>query len=317
MTAALVRRGNLPADLTSFVARRQELATLRRLLGEARLVTLTGVGGVGKTRLALRLAGQVERVFPDGMWLVDLATLSESNLVASRVAAAMGLRDDSTRWTANGLAEYLSGRAVLLVLDNCEHVLDSCAELAEKLLRALPELRIVATSRQAMRVPGERVLPVPPLTVPGSGPGGSLEAMLQYDAVALFVQRAQSGSPSFGLTMQNMHAVAGLASRLDGIPLALELAAARVGVLSPEQILSRLDDSHRLLTSGPRTALPHQRSLHALIDWSFDLCTEDERASWVRLSVFPGDFDLDAAEAVCGADGLGPDSVLDAVAGLV
>jgi len=318
MTTSLLRPGNLPGELTSFVGRRGELATARRLLGESRLVTLTGVGGVGKTRLALRLASQLEKAFEDGVWLVDLATLSDAGLVAQRVASGLGLRDDSNRWSVAVLTEYLADRHLLLLMDNCEHVLDPCAVLAETLLRGALQLRILATSRQALGVPGEQVLSVPPLSVPDADDlPPSWDASGQYDAVALFVERARAAVPSFGLTADNLAAVSRLVSRLDGIPLALELAAARTRVLSPEQILSRLEDGHGLLTSANRTGLPHQRSLRALIDWSFDLCTEDERALWARLSVFPRDLDLDAAEAVCAGDGLAPESVLDALAGLV
>jgi predicted ATPase/DNA-binding NarL/FixJ family response regulator len=318
MTASLLRRGNLTGDLTSFVGRRGELATAKRLLVESRLVTLTGAGGVGKTRLALRLAGELKRAFGDGIWVVDLASLAESGLVAQRVATALGLRDDSNRWSVAVLAEYLADRHVMLVMDNCEHVLDPCAVLAETLLRAAPALRILATSRQPLGVAGEQVLTLSPLSVPSAEhPPRSVEALGQYDAVALFVERARACAPSFNLTAENMAAVSGLVLRLDGIPLALELAAARVRVLSPDQILARLDDHHRLLSSGTRTALPRQRSLRALIDWSFDLCTDDERALWARISVFPSEFDLDAAEEVCAGEGLARESVLNAVAGLV
>jgi predicted ATPase/DNA-binding NarL/FixJ family response regulator len=318
MTTSLLRSGNLPGDLTSFVGRRGELATAKRLLGESRLVTLTGAGGVGKTRLALRLASQLERAFADGVWLVDLATLSDPGLVAQRVASALGLRDDSNRWSVAVLTEYVVDRHLLLLMDNCEHVLDPSAVLAETLLRGAPELRILVTSRQPLGVPGEQVLTVPPLSVPDADqPPTSPDVLAQYDAVALFVERARACAPSFSLTADNMAAVSQLVSRLDGIPLALELAAARVRVLSPEQILSRLDDRHRLLTSASRSGLPHQRSLRALIDWSFDLCTHSERALWARLSVFPRDLDLEAAEEVCAGDGLAPESVLDALAGLV
>lgn len=318
MAASLVRRGDLPAELTSFVGRRAELATAKRLIGESRLVTLTGAGGVGKTRLAVRLASQLGRAFEDGVWLVDLAIVSDSGLVASRVASALGLRDESNRSSASVLIEYLAGRRLLLVLDNCEHVLDSCAVLAETLLRRVPGLRIVATSRQALGVAGERALLVPPLAVPDAGQHPpSPEALVGYDAVALFVERARACAPSFGLTADNTEAVSRLVVRLDGIPLALELAAARLRALSPEQIVSRLDEGYRLLNSGSRTGPAHQRGLRALIDWSFELCTREERALWARLSVFPWDLDVDAAEAICAGDAIAPESVLDALAGLV
>jgi predicted ATPase/DNA-binding CsgD family transcriptional regulator len=318
MTTTILRRGNLPGDLTSFVGRRNELATARRQLGEWRLVTLTGIGGVGKTRLAVHLAAQLDRAFADGVWLVDLAALSDPELVAQTVATTLGVRDDSTRWSALVLADYLAGRRLLLLVDNCEHLRDSCAALLETLLRHAPELRVLATSRQPLGVLGERVLPVPPLSVPDpEAPPTSPEALFQFDAVALFVDRAQAAEPSFTVTAENIAAVSRLVRRLDGIPLALELAAARTRLLSPAQIVDRLDDGTGLLTTMSRTAIPHQRSLKALIDWSFDLCSEDERALWARLSVFPGGFDLEAAEHVCSGGQLASDAVLDALAGLV
>jgi predicted ATPase/DNA-binding CsgD family transcriptional regulator len=318
MPTSTLHRGNLPGYLTSFVGRRSELADARRQLGEWRLVTLTGIGGVGKTRLALQLAGQSERAFADGVWLVDLAAVRDPGLVAQAVATALGLRDDSNIWSASVLADYLADRRLLLVIDNCEHLLDSCAVLLDSLLRRAAELRVLATSRQPLGVSGERVLLVQPLTVPDpEHPATSPEGLSQYDAVALFVDRAQAVGPSFAVTVENLEAVSKLVQRLDGIPLALELAAARSRVLSPAQIVDRLDDGHGLLRSATRTSLPHQRSLKALIDWSFDLCTDAERALWARLTVFPKDLDVEAAEEICCGDGLASEAVLDALAGLV
>jgi predicted ATPase len=318
MPATTLHRGNLPGYLTSFVGRRSELADAKRQLGEWRLVTLTGIGGVGKTRLALHLAGLSERAFADGVWLVDLAALRDPGLVAHAVATALGLRDDSNNWSAPVLADYLADRRLLLVIDNCEHLLDSCAVLLDSLLRRAPELRVLATSRQPLGVSGERVLLVQPLAVPDpEHPPTSPDALSQYDAVALFVDRAQAAGPSFAVTVENLEAVSKLVQRLDGIPLALELAAARSRLLSPAQIVDRLDDAHGLLRSTTRTSLPHQRSLKALIDWSFDLCTDSERALWARLTVFPKDLDVEAAEEICCGDGLASEAVLDALAGLV
>jgi non-specific serine/threonine protein kinase len=318
MDTQVLVRGNLPAELTSFVGRRGELADAKRLLAEARLVTLTGVGGVGKTRLALRVAGQSGQAFVDGVWLIDLATLREPSLVAQRVAASMGLRDDSGKWSVTLLTDYLADRQVLLLWDNCEHLLDACAVLVETLLRAAPGLRILTTSRQPLGSPGERVVTVLPLAVPDADLApASPEWLSRYDAVALFVDRACAGSASFSVTADNMSAVARLVKRLDGIPLAVELAAARVRVLSPQQILNRLEAGNRLLSSSSRTSLPHQRSLEALIDWSFELCTDAERVLWARLSVFPRDFEVEAAEQICSDDGLALDAVLDALVGLV
>jgi predicted ATPase/DNA-binding CsgD family transcriptional regulator len=318
MTAVALTRGNLPADLTSFVGRRNELADLRRQLGEFRMLTLTGMGGVGKTRLALRLSDMSDRAFPHGVWLVELAALQDSSLVAQRIASVFSLRVESSEGSLDRLVEFLAPRQVLIVLDNCEHLLDGCGAVVETLLRACPQLRLVATSRQPLGVPGERVIMVTPLRVPAAdqqitSPG----AMSQYDAVSLFVDRATAVAPGFGLTTENLGAVAGLLARLDGIPLAIELAAARVRVLTPQQIIDCLDDGYQVLRSVSRTALPHRRSLRALIDWSFDLSTAEERTLWAQLSVFPNDFDLEAAAKICSVEGDEPINVLEAVAGLV
>jgi predicted ATPase/DNA-binding NarL/FixJ family response regulator len=319
MLGVTTRCGNLPSDLTSFVGRRRELAEVRRLLGESRLVTLTGIGGVGKTRLALRAAAELDRRFPDGVWLVDLAPLRDPALVAQTVAAELGIRDESTRWSVTVLAHYVSDRHLLLLLDNCEHLLDPCAVLADTLLRAARRLRVLVTSRQPLGVPGECTFIVPPLSVPDpdrSSPP-TPEALGQAEAVRLLVERASAVAPQFAIAEDNAEAVTRLVQRLDGIPLALELAAARLRVLSPQQIVDRLDDRYRLLSSGARTARPQQQSLQALIDWSFSLCSAAERTLWARLSVFPRDFDVDAAEEICSGDGLAREGVLDALAGLV
>jgi predicted ATPase/DNA-binding CsgD family transcriptional regulator len=304
--------------LTSFVGRRLEIADVRRLVGQVQLVTLTGFGGVGKTRLALRAAALSGRVFRDGVWLVDLAPLRDPGLVPEAVAAAVGMRDESVGWSPSKLVDFLRGKQLLLVMDNCEHLVDSCATLAEELLRRAPELKILATSRQSLGVPGERTFAVPPLPTPDpAGPVLSASVLTSYDAVALLVERAQAVDPSFTVTDDNAETVARLAQRLDGIPLALELVAARLRVLTPEQILQRFDDRYRLLSAATRTASPRQESLQALIDWSFNLCDAGERQLWARLSVFPGDFDIEAAEVVCEGDGLPSEQILRALSGLV
>jgi predicted ATPase/DNA-binding CsgD family transcriptional regulator len=312
------QRGNLPPDLTSFVGRRHEVGQVKRLLAESRLVTLVGIGGVGKTRLALRLAAELERAFPDGVYLADLTALRDPGLVPPTVAAALGLRDESTRWSISVLSDHLASRHALVVLDNCEHLLEPCAVLAETLLRSCPDLHLLATSRQTLAVPGELAYSVPPLSVPDADrPPPPPEALGQYEAVNLLIDRAQAAVPDFSLTSDNHVAVTRLAQRLDGIPLAVELAAARLRVLAPEQILSRLDDRYKLLRSGSRTVPPRQQSLGALIDWSFDLCSRDEQRLWARLAVFPTDFDLDAAEEVCSGGELAREAVLDVLAALV
>src|SRR5215813_12089138 len=288
--------GNLPIDVTSFVGRRRELSEARRLLGDARLLTLAGAGGVGKTRLALRLAAEVRRTFPDGVWLADLALLQDGELVPQTVIAALGLQDHSARVPVDTLLEYLADKRLLLVLDNCEHVLDACAVLAAKLLSEAEALRILATSRQLLNVEGEQVLEVPPLSVPDSdrlSAGGSL---IEYEAVRLFAERAAAVVRDFAVTAGNSAVVARLCQGLDGIPLAIELAAVRLRVLSAEQILGRLDDRYRLLTGGSRTALERHRTLRAAIEWSYDLCSAREQVLWRRLCVFSGGFDLDAVE---------------------
>ncbi len=298
-TAMPARRqvGNLPADVTSFVGRRSELAEVRRLLSSSRLVTLTGVGGVGKTRLALRAAATLHRAF-DAVWLVDLAALSDPALVAQTVANTVGLRNCSSRRPVEALSEFFAAGRTLLILDNCEHLLDACAVLADTLLRAAPELRILATSRQSLGIAGESIMPVMPLSVPESDDPPTAKSLEQYDAVTLFADRAAAVSHGFVVDDGNRTAVAILCRQLEGIPLAIELAAVRMRALSVEEIAQRLDDRYRWLTGGSRVALPRQRTLHALVDWSFQLLSPPERELWVRLSVFSGHFDLDAAEVV-------------------
>lgn len=311
-------KGNLPAELTSFVGRRHEASAVRRLLSSSRLVTLVGVGGVGKTRLALRVADQVRRAFPDGVWLVDLGGLAEPGLLAQAVASSLGIRSQSGHEPADSLAEYVADRQFLLVLDNCEHLINACAALANQLLQRAVAVRILATSRQKFGMQGEQVFAVPPLSAPDPQQAlPSPEGLGRYEAVRLFVERGQAVVPDFAVTPDNRVAVAQLCQRLDGLPLALELAARRLPTLSPEYIVARLTDRYRLLTSGSRTARPHQRSLRALIDWSFDTCTPHEQTLWARLAVFPSDFDLPGAEEICSGDGLPRASILDVLAGLV
>ncbi|MDQ0382250.1 ATP-binding protein [Amycolatopsis thermophila] len=301
--------GNLPSELTSFVGRRRELAETRRLLASARLVTLTGAGGVGKTRLALRAAADLRRAFPDGVWFVPLAELRDPGLLAHTIAATLGLTDEAGS-QVSGLADYLEDKRVLLVLDNCEHVLQACAVLIAKLLSATSSVRVLATSRQLLRADGEQVLVVPPLPVPTDGEPA-------VEAVTLFAERAAAVVPGFTVDASNRDTVVRICRRLDGIPLALELAAVRLRVLSLDQLLQRLDDRFRLLTDGSRTAPDRQQTLEAAIAWSFDLCSRAEQAVWAAVSVFAGGFDLEAAEAVCAGVGIGQGEVLDLVAGMV
>ncbi|MFF8657875.1 AfsR/SARP family transcriptional regulator [Streptomyces huasconensis] len=287
-------KGNLPAETTTFVGREALLSRTRKLLDSARLVTLTGPGGVGKTRLALRAAAEAAWAYPHGAWLADLAPLTEPRLLDRAVAEALRIPDQSLRPGTEVLVEHLRERRLLLVLDNCEHVAEAAAELLGTLLGAAPGLRVLATSRQGLRAPGEYLLPVPPLGVPRQR--GAAPSLTRCEAVRLLADRAEACAPHFRITAGNQEAVGRLCRRLDGIPLAIELAAVRLGTLSAEEILDRLGDRFRLLsTTGPH----HQRTLRGVVDWSHDLCDERERRLWAGVSVFSGGFDLAAAEAVC------------------
>ncbi|MFF8645082.1 BTAD domain-containing putative transcriptional regulator [Streptomyces sp. NPDC015345] len=290
-------KGNLPAETTTFVGREALLRKTRTLLESARLVTLTGPGGVGKTRLALRAAAEAAWAFPHGAWLADLAPLTEPRLLDRAVAEALRIPDQSLRPGTEVLVEHLRERQLLLVLDNCEHVAEAAAELLGTLLGAAPGLRVLATSRQGLRAPGEYLLPVPPLGVPRQR--GAAPSLTRCEAVRLLADRAEACAPHFRITARNQEAVGRLCRRLDGIPLAIELAAVRLGTLSAEEVLDRLDDRFRLLSAnGPH----HQRTLRGVVDWSHDLCDERERRLWAGVSVFSGGFDLAAAEAVCPED---------------
>jgi predicted ATPase/DNA-binding CsgD family transcriptional regulator len=311
------RTGNLPADVTSFVGRRRELAEVRELLQRARLVTLTGAGGVGKTRLALRAAADVHRAFRDGVWLVELAGLRDAGLVGPSVTAALGLVEQTTGWSLATLSDLIAERQLLLALDNCEHVLDACAVLADTLLKACPGLRILTTSRQPLRISGEYCVEVEPLATPEPSDGVSLESMARNEAVSLFVDRAAAVQPGFHLDEVNAAAVASICQRLDGIPLALELGAGRLRALSIEQLLSRLDSRYDVLIGGSRTALPRQQTMRALIDWSFALCTPAEQLLWARLSVFVDGLGLESVEEVCSDERLPTSAILDTLEGLV
>jgi len=311
------RKDNLPVEVTSFVGRRRELTELRQLLTTARLVTVTGPGGVGKTRLALRLAGDLRRVFPDGVWMVALDALTGSGMVRHSVAASLDVQEVTSENPVASLAAQLEDRRLLLVLDNCEHVLDEASALASQLLRTCPEVRVLATSRQALGVAGEFIFNLAPFSVPRAEDLEQPELDVPgYDAVSLFAERARAVVPGFELTPGNRGEVAALCARLDGIPLAIELASARLRALSLTQIVERLDDRFGLLT-GSRGTEPRQQTLRSVVDWSFDLCTSEERVLWLRASVFAGGFDLVAAEAICSGEDLPRDAVLDVVASLV
>ncbi|PYO39393.1 MAG: XRE family transcriptional regulator, partial [Gemmatimonadetes bacterium] len=308
----------LPVPLTSFVGREHGVAEVRGLLGTTRLLTLTGPGGVGKTRLALRVAQAVVEVDEAPVAFVDLAPLADPAQVPAAVARVLGVREQPPRPLLDTLREALRPRRLLLVWDNCEYLLAASAELVDGLLRACPGLRLLATSREPLDVAGETTWPVPPLGVPNLPSLSAWERLAEEsEAVRLFIERAGAARPDFELSERNAQAVAEVCVRLDGIPLAIELAAARVPVLTPEQLAARLDDRFRLLVGGSRSALPRQQTLRATVDWSYDLLAEPERRLFDRLSVFAGGWSLEAAEAVGAGDGVDPSGVLDLLGRLV
>ncbi len=310
-------RHNLPLEATSFVGREREIDQVRRLLPTTRLLTLTGAGGCGKTRLALRVAAELGDAYPDGIWLVELAALADPGAVPWAVASALGIPTIPGRSLVDSLVVGLGSRTVLLVLDNCEHVVTATAELVDALLRRCPRLRVLATSRERLSSPGETTLRVPSLGLPPPGEPPPAERLPDYEAVRLFIERALAARPDFVVTESNAPLITDICRRLDGMPLAIELAAARVRSFAIEQIAARLDDSFRLLTAGPRTVMPRQQTLRATMDWSYALLSEPERALLRRLSVFAGGWTCEAAEAVCAGDGIEPYAVLDLLTQLV
>jgi predicted ATPase len=326
---------NLPVELTSFVGREREIEEVKRLLApgadeagegagagshrqeETHLLTLTGPGGTGKTRLALQVAAQLLDFYPDGVWLVELAPVADALLVPQAVAMALGMREAAGGSPTDLIIEQLRQKRTLLLLDNCEHVVEECARLVGVLLRACPHLSVLASSREALGIGGETPYRVPSLSLPEPRGVSDLDTLFEYEAVKLFVERARVAEPHFALTEQNAGPVTEICRRLDGIPLAIELAAARVRVLSVEQIAARLDDRFRLLTGGSRTAMPRQQTLQAAMDWGYDLLSGDERALLRRLSVFMGGWELEAAEAICPSQGIEDLDVLDVLSHLV
>jgi predicted ATPase/transcriptional regulator with XRE-family HTH domain len=310
-------RHNLPLQLTSFIGRERELVEVTRLLGATRLLTLTGTGGTGKTRVALQVAGGLLDRYPQGVWLADLAALTDPAGVAAVMAAAVGVREEAGQPLLATLVAALRSRHLLLVLDNCEHLLDACATLVQALLRTCPQVTVLATSREGLGLAGEIVWRVPSLALPDGEHLPSPEALAQVEAVRLFVERAQAAYPRFALTALNTPLVAQVCRRLDGIPLALELAAARLRGLSIEHLAARLDQRFRLLTGGSRAALARQQTLQATVDWSYDMLSLPEQTLFNRLAVFSGGFSLEAAEAVCAGGQIPIEQVLNLLLRLV
>src|SRR5262245_42819181 len=308
---------NLPRQLTRFIGREQAIVEVKRLLASSALLTLTGSGGCGKSRLALQVGADLLEEYADSVWLVELAALSDPERVPQTVATALGVRELPGRPLIQTLIDSLCPKQLLLLLDNCEHLLSACTQLTERLLQACPQVRVLASSREALGLLGEQSYRVPSLSLPDPRQLPPWERLPEFEAVQLFTDRAVLSQASFAVTEANAAAVVAVCRRLDGIPLAIELAAARVKALPVEKLNERLDDMFRLLTGGSRTALPRQQTLRALIDWSYDLLSPPERALLRRLSVFAGGWTLEAAEAVCVGDGIEGWEVLDLLTSLV
>ncbi len=308
---------NLPQQVTTFIGREREDAEVKTLLAQTHLLTLTGVGGTGKTRLSIQVAADLLDQFFDGVWLIELASVTDPSRVGQSIAQTLGISEEPGQRVEQTLARALKEKRLLLLLDNCEHVLGACAGLADTLIRSCPQVKIIATSREALGIAGEQVYRLPSLSLPDPKVMQTSETLSQFEAVRLFIDRAQLVQPHFTVTNDNAPAVAAICHRIDGIPLAIELAAARVRAMTVEQLMVRLDDRFRLLTGGSRTALPRQQTLRALIDWSYDLLTEPEKVLWQRLSVFSGGWTLEAAETVCLGDDIEDWEVLDLMTSLV
>ena len=304
---------NIPIPITSFVGREMELKEVAELLSKYRLITLTGSGGVGKTRLAIQVIAETLESFPDGVWFLDLAPHSDPAFVPSALAGLLGLREptDSKASIINLLKGYLHLRTALLVFDNCEHLIESCSQLINSLLQVCQNLHILTTSREALRIAGEMPYRVPSLDVSRSEIETDVDILAKPKSVQLFLERAAMASPGFVIRPQNAQIIANICKRLDGIPLAIELAATRVNVLATEQILNRLDDRFSLLTQGERTALPRHQTLQAMIDWSYNLLSERETVLLQRITTFAGGWTLEAAEDICAGDGLNTYEILD------
>jgi non-specific serine/threonine protein kinase len=308
---------NLPYQLTSFIGREQEIAQLEELVTAHRLVTLTGAGGAGKTRLAIEAASRLVDAFPDGVWLVEFAALTDPRLVPQVVAQALEVKEQPARPLVETLSDYLDSKKLLLLLDNVEHLLEGCAHLVDEIVRRSPDITMLVTSRERLGMTGELTYRVPSLTVPGTSEALTLEKVSPYEAVRLLVERAKLVRPDFALTGENTSSVASICARLDGMPLAIELAAARLRSMSVDELSQRLDQRLMLLTDGSRAALPRHRTLRSMLDWSYDLLTEREQAMLRRTAVFAGGWTLASAEQVCAGDGIDASVVIEQLTSLV
>jgi non-specific serine/threonine protein kinase len=308
---------NLPYQLTSFIGREQEIAQLEELVTANRLVTLTSAGGAGKTRLAIEVASRLVDAFPDGVCLVELAALSDPRLVPQAVAQALEVKEQPTRPIIETLSEYLGSKKLLLVLDNVEHLLEGCVQFVDLILRRSPDITVLVTSRERLGMTGELTYRVPSLTVPEASETLTPETAARFEGVRLFVDRAKLVRPDFALTAENASSVASICARLDGMPLAIELAAARLRSMSVDELSQRLDQRFALLTDGSRAALPRHRTLRSMLDWSYDLLSELDRAMLRRLAVFAGGWTLASAEQVCAGVGVDASDVFEQLTSLV
>jgi predicted ATPase/class 3 adenylate cyclase len=316
LTSLDARPNNLPEQLTRLIGRDAEADEVEALVTKHRIVTLTGSGGIGKTRLALQVAADLLDRYPDGVWFADLAPISDPELVASVVAQSLGMTQGQASRVDEAIVEWLKRKKLILVLDNCEHLVETIASLADSIVRRSPDVRILATSRQVLGIDGEIVYSLSPLAVPSDPSGMQTADVQQFGAIALFVERASAAYTRFSVTDSAMPVIAEICRRLDGIPLAIELAAARVKILTIPNLAKRLDDRFKILTGGSRSALPRQKTLTALIDWSYDLLSPQERSMLARVSIFAGGFGLDAATAVCAGEGIDESDVLDLLSSL-
>ncbi|MBS1551613.1 MAG: tetratricopeptide repeat protein [Bacteroidetes bacterium] len=311
------RPNNLPVQLTSFIGREKEINNVKSILSKSRLLTLLGSGGTGKTRLSLQTGADMIDEFENGVWITELASLQDPFLLPNAIAETLGLKEQPGMSMENILTEYLKDKQILLILDNCEHLIESCAVLAEKLLQYSPKLKMIATSREALRCDGEIIHKVLSLDHPDPAKKISPKELAKYEAVRLFIERALAVNPNFRVNDDNAQALSQICFQLDGIPLAIELAAVRIRILTLEKICEKLNDRFRLLTGGKRTALPRQQTLKALIDWSYDLLSEQEKVLWRRLSVFSGGWSLNDAEEICSDDLTVRDDMFELTNGLV